>query len=406
MKIFISYASEHATIAEAISLALLNAKHTVYFAPSRYGPAKEFHESIQRDIARSNLFVFLLSPESIQKGCYALTELRIAQDMWPSPHSYVLPVLIRPTPLDTIPEYLKAITILEPRGDIQAEVLAEVHKRRKSRNKRRLAWTVGAILLTGLLFVLNIILSSIQPEVVSQIAVGESNGSCAVDPQGSGVQKFENGWMLARYGMGSARTGGTSVLYAFIKDEQYKSLKWKRKESQYVQPKLTPDAISDISCPEEYKHKVILGFAKWYCDPSSDLIKELGPPLSVEHRAAVQFQEWSRGLLVVGIPTISNDYERPKDKSKWWEMQLGEMAVLFLQRENETNQGIGEWKKVGSMGMDKESVQCSALWHWIKTHYQDEGGEQVLHKYLKDGICGKVKRLDAYIKPQPVCQFK
>ena len=82
------------------------------------------------------------------------------------------------------------------------------------------------------------------------------------------------------------------------------------------------------------------------------------------------------------------------------------IQVLFLQKENETNQGIGEWKKVGSMGMDKEYVQCSALWHWIKTHYQDEGGDQVLQRYLKDGICGKIKMLDAYIKPHPVCQFK
>lgn len=61
-------------------------------------------------------------------GSYALTELKYARQKWPDPRHRVLPVMIERTAYDQIPNYLKAITVLEPEGNVAAEVAAELEK--------------------------------------------------------------------------------------------------------------------------------------------------------------------------------------------------------------------------------------------------------------------------------------
>jgi tetratricopeptide (TPR) repeat protein len=64
----------------------------------------------------------------VTDGKYTLAELTFAQHRWPHPHGNVLPVVVSPTPFDQIPEYLKAVTVLQPRGEIAAEVVAAVDR--------------------------------------------------------------------------------------------------------------------------------------------------------------------------------------------------------------------------------------------------------------------------------------
>jgi len=61
----------------------------------------------------------------------------MAQARWRHPAGHVLPVMAVPTPKDDIPPYLRAVTLLDPPGDLVAETVAEVESlERRSRWRR------------------------------------------------------------------------------------------------------------------------------------------------------------------------------------------------------------------------------------------------------------------------------
>jgi len=126
MKIFLSYASEDKDAAERIYLGLEKANHQVFFDRTDLPAGSDFDSRIRDAIGESELFIFLISPDSVAKFSYALTELKIAREKWRNPVGRVLPVMIRETGYDLIPNYLKAITVLEPEGNVSAEVAARV----------------------------------------------------------------------------------------------------------------------------------------------------------------------------------------------------------------------------------------------------------------------------------------
>jgi len=126
--IFLSYSSPQADEARRIELALLGEGHTVFRDRSALRPGETFDSRIRAAIDDSDLFVFLISPASIVAGQYTLTELEFAQQKWRHPSGHVLPVLVEPTPKAAIPEYLRAVTMLQPSGDLAAEVTAAVDR--------------------------------------------------------------------------------------------------------------------------------------------------------------------------------------------------------------------------------------------------------------------------------------
>jgi len=126
--IFLSYSSPQADEARRIELALLGEGHTVFRDRSTLRPGETFDSRIRAAIDDSDLFVFLISPASIVAGQYTLTELEFAQQKWRHPSGHVLPVLVEPTPKAAIPEYLRAVTMLQPSGDLAAEVTAAVDR--------------------------------------------------------------------------------------------------------------------------------------------------------------------------------------------------------------------------------------------------------------------------------------
>jgi hypothetical protein len=75
-----------------------------------------FDADLQNGIERCDLFIFLISSETVAPGSYALAELSIAEQRWRHPAGRVLPVMVATTPKDAIPAYLRAVTILEPKG--------------------------------------------------------------------------------------------------------------------------------------------------------------------------------------------------------------------------------------------------------------------------------------------------
>ena len=126
MKVFISYASEDRDVAEQIHLALLGDGHTTFFDRDSLPPAQDYHTQIRLAVEGSDAMVFLISPESVAAGSYALTELSYARRRWPHPKGSVLPVFVRAVDWSAVPNYLKSVTVLTPSGQIAAEVLAAI----------------------------------------------------------------------------------------------------------------------------------------------------------------------------------------------------------------------------------------------------------------------------------------
>ena len=127
MQLFVSYSSEDRDKAEQIALAL-GPEHQVFFDRDTLTAGGDFNARIRAAIMDADGMIFLISPESVQQGSYTLTELELARDRWHHPLGRILPVMARPTDIHTIPNFLKAVTILETKGNLAAEVIAAVEK--------------------------------------------------------------------------------------------------------------------------------------------------------------------------------------------------------------------------------------------------------------------------------------
>lgn len=125
-RVFLSYASSDRHAAEPVALTLANAGHQVFYDHASLHEAADFDGEIRRAIDACDLFVFLLSPESVQPSRYTLTELKFARQRWPGPQGRVLTVLLRPTPLEDTPHYLRSVQMLRIEGNLAAEVRAAV----------------------------------------------------------------------------------------------------------------------------------------------------------------------------------------------------------------------------------------------------------------------------------------
>ena len=128
MKVFLSFASPDRRKAQRIQLALLGSRHQVFFDDTSLPPGGDYNTQISKAIDACDLFVVLISPHYTAKQRYAHSELKIAQAKWPKPWGHLLPVLVGPTNLHNVDPYLVSATILEPSGDIAAEVAAAIDR--------------------------------------------------------------------------------------------------------------------------------------------------------------------------------------------------------------------------------------------------------------------------------------
>lgn len=136
-KVFVSHASEDKSVAAEVALALRGAGFDVFFDESDLPPGGDYHARIRAALAESAYLVFLISPDSVTGSRYTLSELKLAQEKWAHPRDRVLPVMLRQTPMAEVPPYLKAVTILHPRGNPSAEVASALQSMasRSSENK-------------------------------------------------------------------------------------------------------------------------------------------------------------------------------------------------------------------------------------------------------------------------------
>ena len=126
--IFISYAREYKAKAEEIAYTLRTRDYTVFFDLTNLQPGQGYDDKLRSGVQGCDVFIFLISPESVKSGSYALTELSFAESKWPNPIGRILPVEVAPTRMEHVPRYLSVVQFLRPRGNLAAEVLNEVER--------------------------------------------------------------------------------------------------------------------------------------------------------------------------------------------------------------------------------------------------------------------------------------
>jgi len=126
MRIFLSYANEQKHLAEPIAFSLRSSGHSVFLDKDDLPAGRSYDDQIYEAIRESDVLVFLISPASVSKGRYTLSELEIARRAWLHPANRVVPVLVEQTDLSLVPSFLKGVTILEPQGNLVADVRAAV----------------------------------------------------------------------------------------------------------------------------------------------------------------------------------------------------------------------------------------------------------------------------------------
>ena len=156
MRIFLSYSRADLKIAEQIAGNLKQAGHEVFFDRHSIKVAEDFNRVIWNRIQKAQLFVYLISPNSVRAGSYTLTELELAEKKWPSPEHRLLAVTIAPTELGQIPVYATLVDMLQPEGNVAAEVRTAVNalnKRYRVANLWRSTAIMAALVLAGILAV-------------------------------------------------------------------------------------------------------------------------------------------------------------------------------------------------------------------------------------------------------------
>lgn len=138
-KVFLCHASEDAEPAGGIAVALCQAGCKVFFDEHSLPPGGDYHKRIHAAIRKCNLFVFLMTPESLKLGKYTINELEFARERWKNPAGHVLPVNIGAILGNDVhvPPYLGAVTIYTPSGNLAAGVRHEVEKILQPRAKAK-----------------------------------------------------------------------------------------------------------------------------------------------------------------------------------------------------------------------------------------------------------------------------
>ena len=147
MRIFVSHASEDKDIANRIADKLRSHGNEVFFDQDSLPPGLEYDDKIKNAFKATDLFIFLISPDSVRPGKYTLVEVGYAERKWKLRDGHILPVLIRPTEFGSIPPYLTSVTILKPQGPVDVEVLSAVDDLGRRPNAKFRYLSIVAIVL-------------------------------------------------------------------------------------------------------------------------------------------------------------------------------------------------------------------------------------------------------------------
>lgn len=135
VRIFISHASDDAEVAGRVAASLANDDHDVFLSATSLSAGDAFDGPIRDAIAAADLMVVLLSEAFTRSGRYTLTELELAKQRWAAPSGHVMPVALDALEVMKLDPYLRSVTVLEPVGDVAAEIASAVEQLRDPRTE-------------------------------------------------------------------------------------------------------------------------------------------------------------------------------------------------------------------------------------------------------------------------------
>lgn len=310
MRVFLSYASEQRPIAEHVCRLLESEGLDVFFDHEDLAAGDAYGARIRKSVERSHLFVFLVSRDSIARHSYARTELAIVETVPPRRRPQILPVLVEPVDLEQLPALIKPVTLLEPQGNLPAEVAARIGEVRNALKRRRLQRSAAAVavaLVAGVVWWIAHNGTSPQPDAASQLDAAVQSKVPANARVGLSGMLTNGGWMLNVQVVGFLTK---EIFYRMDGEESFRSLG--------VLPQLNamtglPQANSTITLkgPAWKEHD----FAIKYVDANG---KEFGPyPFHFDPKA--EYVRETRDLTERLITNWVSFREYPK----------GEMLVYF-----------------------------------------------------------------------------
>ena len=83
LKIFLSHASQDEATAESIAFSLRSHGYKVFLDRDDLPAGASYDQQIERAVNDSEIFIFLISPDSVAEGRYTMTELLFARHKWP-----------------------------------------------------------------------------------------------------------------------------------------------------------------------------------------------------------------------------------------------------------------------------------------------------------------------------------
>ncbi len=92
-------------------------QYEVYFDRLSLRSGDVWDEKIIDQINQSDLFIYLISPDSIAPDNFCHNELAVAKKKWPSPKGHILAVEIVPTDAKQIDPYVLSVKYENPKGD-------------------------------------------------------------------------------------------------------------------------------------------------------------------------------------------------------------------------------------------------------------------------------------------------
>jgi hypothetical protein len=152
MKVLVAGPPELRALAERVARGLADAGHHAAADASAAGGWPR--RSLAQPARRPEVVVLLIAPGTLGEDSRSRHHLERAARRWPDPAGRVIPLLIRPTPLDEIPPYLRSVTLIVPAGDPTADVLSELVQLSERRTSRLLRRSV--LLTAGLAVVVTI----------------------------------------------------------------------------------------------------------------------------------------------------------------------------------------------------------------------------------------------------------
>ncbi len=423
-RVFLSYAREDWETAERLYHDLSRRGYSPWLDTKNLLPGEQFRTVIKQTILRTDVILILISSKSVTKRGFFQAEIKqalAAYDEVPPGNIFLIPVRLDNTRprhkdlselqwVDLFPDYdealgkiIKAIEIDQPRRNGQHHDTAVIktnqtresgHKRGSGRrggmNRARvysylIALGVTVIILTAAAIKFSWpedeTLYDSEYEKVAKTVTGSKISQCKAEPKGSSVQLFTKGWLVQRV--------ASHTYYSISKDPEG-TLSWMKVNRAEIHQ-------SPENCEQFHKNHLLAGgFRRWCCSSdSTELHDLLGEPIWQEVVIWVQFQDWTGGILIYGLPETAGELEEPRFLN---------MHALFLNGEKDHDKGIGNWVRFTKANFEKEA-RCTSLWYPV-VRGGDGYGVRKLPPQLRDSPdCLEVIEPDVYIRPMDRCSL-